>query len=146
MNEKYVLLVEDNEDDVALIQIAFRRSQVPNELVVATDGQEALDFLFGKGEYSSRDTSQIPAVVLLDLKLPCVSGQEVLRQIRMDTRLSQLSVVVLSSTTNMEEIRECEELGINSYYRKPGNFDEFARIIQEIRTSFLENKEGTAPK
>jgi two-component system, response regulator len=144
MNEKYVLLVEDNEDDVALTQIAFRRSQVPNELVVVTDGQEALDFLFGQGQYAGRDTSQTPAVVLLDLKLPCVSGQEVLRQIRMDEKISRLPVVVLSSTTNMEEIKECEQLGISRYYRKPGNFEEFAKIIQDIRISFMETMERPA--
>ena len=137
MNEKYVLLVEDNEDDVALTQIAFRRSQVPNKLMVVTDGHEALDFLFGKGDYAGRDTSQSPAVILLDLKLPCVSGQEVLRQIRMDEKISRLPVVVLSSTTNMEEIKDCEKLGINGYYRKPGDFEEFKKIIEDIRDSFL---------
>lgn len=137
MNEKYVLLVEDNEDDVALTQIAFRRSQVPNKLMVVTDGHEALDFLFGKGDYAGRDTSQSPAVILLDLKLPCVSGQEVLRQIRMDEKINRLPVVVLSSTTNMEEIKDCEKLGINGYYRKPGDFEEFKKIIEDIRDSFL---------
>jgi two-component system, response regulator len=75
MSEKYVLLVEDNEDDVALTQAAFRRGQVSNKLEIVTDGQEALDFLFSKGEYAGRDTSQTPAVVLLDLKMPYVSGK-----------------------------------------------------------------------
>ena len=141
MNEKFVLLVEDNEDDVFLTQRAFLKSQIPNKLVVVYDGQEALDFLFGQRKYAGRDTSQTPAVVLLDLKLPCVDGKEVLKQVRMDTRISRLPVVILSSTTDVREIEECEHLGINRYYRKPGNFGEFAKIIQAIQASFLETKE-----
>ncbi len=137
MNEKYILLVEDNEDDVMLTQIAFKKCQVSNNLVVVYDGREALDFLFGQGKYTGRDISQTPAVVLLDLKLPFVSGQEVLKQIRMDTRICRLPVVVLSSTTNMQEIKESELLGINRYYRKPGNFEQFAKIIEDVRDSYL---------
>jgi two-component system, response regulator len=137
MNNKYVLLVEDNEDDVALTKVAFKKCGVTNQLVVVWDGQEALDFLFGKGKYADRDISLVPAVVLLDLKLPYVSGQEILKQIRLNQKISRLPVVVLSSTTNMQEIAECERLGINRYYRKPGNFAEFSKIIQEMRHSWL---------
>jgi two-component system, response regulator len=138
MKDRYILLVEDNEDDVFLTQRAFQKCQIPNKILVVYDGQEALDFLFGEGKYSGRDITQTPAVVLLDLKLPYVSGQEVLRKIRMDSDICRLPVVVLSSTTNMQEIEECEQMGINRYCRKPGNFNEFKKIIEDIRDSFLE--------
>ena len=138
MIEKYVLLVEDNDDDVVLTQLAFEKCQVPNKMVVVYDGQEALDFLFGQGKYADRDISQTPAVVLLDLKLPYVSGLDVLKQIRMTTNISRLPVVVLSSTVNREEIDACEKVGINRYFRKPGNFEQFKLIVEEIRSSFLE--------
>jgi two-component system, response regulator len=137
LDEKYVLLVEDNEDDVALTNVAFRKCHIPNRIVVVNDGQEALDFLMGQGQYSVRDTSQVPAVVILDLKLPCISGLEVLKQIRLTHKISRLPVVVLSSSVNQQEIDECERLGINRYYRKPGNFGEFTKIIEEIRYSWL---------
>src|SRR5512137_2361699 len=110
MSEKFVLLVEDNEDDVHLTQIAFKKCGISNELKVVWDGQEALDFLFGRGEPVGRDIDRLPAVVLLDLKLPCVSGQDVLRQIRLDNQICRLPVVVLSSTVDVEEIEECERL------------------------------------
>ncbi len=138
-SDRYVLLVEDNEDDVELTQMAFKRRQISNKIVVVYDGQEALDFLFGEGKYSGRDITQTPAVILLDLKLPFVSGQEVLKQIRLSTKLCRLPVVVLSSTTNMKDIEECEQLGINRYYRKPGNFSEFKKIVEEIRSFWLDN-------
>jgi two-component system, response regulator len=138
MNNKYVLLIEDNPDDVALTKIAFKRCHVPNKLEVVKDGREALDFLFGQGDYSSRDTSQLPAAVLLDLNLPYVSGLEVLKQIRLNRETGRLPVVVLSSSVNQKEIDECELLGINRYYRKPGNFEQFTKIINEICYSWLD--------
>jgi CheY-like chemotaxis protein len=138
MSEKYVLLVEDNPDDVELTQIAFRRCKIPNKLVVVWDGREALDFLFGKGKYADRDKNQMPAVVLLDLKLPYVSGLEVLKGIRMNQNINRLPVVVLSSSVNQQEIDECERLGINRYYKKPGSFADFTKIIEDIRCSYLE--------
>jgi two-component system, response regulator len=137
-NDKFVLLVEDNEDDVVLAQMAFQKCQVPDKLEVVYDGQEALDFLFGQGKYVGRDVNQNPAVILLDLKLPYVSGLEVLKQVRLNRKTSRIPVVVLSSTTNMKEIEECEKLGINRYYRKPGDFEKYKRIIEDIRDSFLE--------
>jgi two-component system, response regulator len=139
MNDKFVLLVEDNQDDVDLTRIAFKKCQIPDELIVVEDGQEALDFLFGEGQYAGRDTSQLPAVVLLDLKLPYVSGVEVLRRVRMaDGKICRLPIVVLSSSVNQQEINECERMGINRYCRKPDNFAAFQRIIEDIRDSFLE--------
>ena len=138
-DEKYILLIEDNEDDVKLTQMAFERCHVSNKLVVAYNGQEALDFLFGEGQYEGRDISQKPAVILLDLKLPLISGQEVLKQIRLNHRIARLPVVVVSSTTNMQEIEECESLGMNRYFRKPMNFNQYKKIIDEIRRSWLGN-------
>jgi len=139
LSEKFVLLVEDNADDISLTQIAFQKCQIANELIVVEDGQEALDFLFGEGKYAGRDTSQLPAVMLLDLKLPFVSGVEVLRRIRMaDGAICRLPVVVLSSTSNLQEIQECEVLGINRYCKKPDNFTAFQKTIADIRDSFLE--------
>ncbi len=139
MNEKFVLLVEDNEDDIVLTRAAFQRCQVPNELIAVYDGREALDFIFGQGKYANRDTSQIPAIVILDLKLPYISGQEVLKQIRLNNneKIRRMPVAVLSSTTSLREITECEELGINRYYRKPGSFEQFKKIIDEIYDKWL---------
>jgi two-component system, response regulator len=138
MREKFVLLVEDNEDDVVLTQTAFKRCNIPNELIVVEDGQEALDFLFGEGKYAGRDTSQLPAVMILDLKLPYVSGVDVLKRIRMGGEgIYRLPVVVLSSSINQQELDECERMGINRYCRKPDSFAEFEKIIEGIRDSFL---------
>jgi two-component system, response regulator len=138
MIEKYVLLIEDNPDDVELTQIAFKKCRIPNELIVVEDGQEALNFIFERCQYVDRYPAELPAVILLDLKLPFISGQEILKQIRLNTRTCRIPVVVLSSTTNMQEIEECEQLGINRYYRKPDNFPAFKKIIEDIRDSFLE--------
>ncbi len=137
MNEKYVLLVEDNEADVALIRAAFQRSGIPNKLEVVYDGREALDFLFKEGKYASRNGTQLPSVMILDLKLPRVSGLEVLKQVRLNLNTSRLPVVVLSSSVNQKEIEECYNLGINRYFRKPGNFEQFKKIIEEINGSWL---------
>jgi two-component system, response regulator len=139
MNEKYVLLVEDNPDDVDLTRIAFKRCRIPNELIVVGDGQEALDFLYGKGKFSGRDTSKLPAVMILDLKLPCVGGVEVLKRVRLESNdLCHLQVVILSSSMDKQEVDTCERMGIFRFYRKPMNFLEFKRIIEEIQDSFLE--------
>jgi CheY-like chemotaxis protein len=138
MTEKYVLLIEDNPEDAALTQLAFRQSRIANPLIVVYDGQEALDFLFGNGRYAGRDISQLPAVILLDLKLAGISGLEVLKQVRLDLNTSRIPVVVLSSTVNQREIEDCYNLGINRYFRKPGNYEQFKKIIQEIRNSWLE--------
>lgn len=141
MNQKFVLLVEDNPDDVEITKIAFKRCQIPNKLIVVGDGQDALDFLFGEGKFAGRDTSELPAVLLLDLKLPFVSGVEVLKKIRMAEReICRLPVVVLSSTSNQQEIDDCERLGINRYCKKPDNFAAFQRIIEDIRDSYLERE------
>lgn len=137
MKEKFVLLVEDSIDDVALTKAAFKNCEVANNIVVVYNGQEALDYLCGEGKYAGRDITQTPAVVLLDLNLPLINGLEVLKQIRLNPDISRLPVVILSSSVSRQEIDQCERLGINRYYRKPGNFNEFKKIIQEIHFSWL---------
>jgi two-component system, response regulator len=138
LNEKFVLLVEDNEDDVVLTQSAFKKCGISHKLEVVNDGQDALDFLFGEGKYVGRDTSRLPAVMILDLKLPYVSGVEVLRRVRMEsTPLCRLNVVLLTSSLDQQEIDKCEKMGIFRYYRKPDNFPAFQKLIEEIRGAFL---------
>jgi two-component system, response regulator len=142
MSKMFVLLVEDNPDDVDLTRIAFKKCKIPNDLLVVGDGQEALDFLFGEGNFAGRDTSQIPAVMILDLKLPYVSGVEVLKRVRMEPGpICRLQMVVLSSSLDQQEIDKCERMGIFRFYRKPDSFAAFQRIIEEIKDSFLQDDE-----
>jgi len=137
VNTKYVLLVEDNPDDVALTRRAFKKSNIANEMVVATDGVEALDFLFGTGAHEGRDTSRMPEVVLLDLKLPKVDGLEVLRRLRGDERTSLLPVVILTSSKEKQDMLRGYALGANSYVRKPVDFIEFTEAVRELGLYWL---------
>ena len=137
MEEKVILLVEDSEDDVELTLRAFKKSHILNEVVVARDGSEALDYLFGTGSYSGRDTGILPAVVLLDLKLPKIDGFEVLRRIRADERTRLLPVVILTSSKEEQDRVTGYKSGANSYIRKPVDFDQFAEAIQHIGIYWL---------
>ncbi len=137
MEEKAVLLVEDNEDDVELTLRAFKKSRIVNEVVVARDGVEALDYLFGTGSYTGRDTNILPAVILLDLKLPKIDGFEVLRRIRADERTRFLPVVILTSSKEEQDRVSGYKDGANSYIRKPVDFDQFAKAIQHIGIYWL---------
>ena len=137
MNNKYVLLVEDNPDDVTLTEIAFRKGQVPNKLVVAVDGQEALDFLFCTGNHAGQATCENPALVLLDLKLPLVSGLDVLKAIRADSRTHQIPVVILTSSMEDNDKTESCNLGANDFIRKPTGFSNFVEIIQQVKAKWL---------
>jgi two-component system, response regulator len=137
MDEKFVLLVEDEEDDVNFTKIAFEKCQILQKLVVVWDGQEALDFLFGQGKYAGRNISQLPAAILLDLKLPNVSGIEVLKQVRLNQLTQWIPVIILTSSTNHQEEDECERSGANRYYRKPASFTEFKKIMEEIKRAWL---------
>jgi len=127
-----ILLVEDNQDDEVLTLRAFKKSNIGNEVVVARDGVEALDYLFGTGSYSGRDTSQMPQVVLLDLKLPKIDGLEVLQRIRADERTKFLPVVVLTSSKHQEDIINSYAMGANSYIRKPVDFEQFITAVQQL--------------
>lgn len=137
MDKTVILLVEDNPDDEALALRALRRNNILNEVVVARDGVEALDYLFGTGAYAGRDASVMPQVVLLDLKLPKIEGLEVLRRLRADTRTKLLPVVVLTSSKEERDLVESYELGANSYIRKPVDFNQFAEAIRQLKLYWL---------
>jgi two-component system response regulator len=137
MKTKPILLVEDNPDDEALTLRAFHRSNVANEVVVARDGVEALDYLFASGKYSGRDAGDNPAVVLLDLKLPKIDGIEVLRRLRADSRTRHTPVVVLTSSGEEQDLANAYELHTNSYIRKPVNFEHFAEAVKQIGLYWL---------
>jgi two-component system response regulator len=130
---KTILLVEDNADDEKLTLRAMRQSDTPNIVVVARDGAEALDYLFGNSSYPHR----LPALVLLDLKLPKVSGLEVLERLRSDTRTKTLPIVVLTSSDEERDILQSYSLGANSYIRKPVDFDEFIDSVKQLGQYWL---------
>ena len=137
MNEKPILLVEDNKDDELLTLRAFKKNNIMNEIVIARDGVEALDYLFGTGAHQGRDLSIMPQVVLLDLNLPRVSGLEVLRRVRQNERTKLLAVVVLTSSKEDEDILKSYSLGANSYVRKPVNFVEFTEAVKTLGLFWL---------
>ena len=130
--EKMVLLVEDNPDDEALTMRALKQSKLANEIVITRDGNEALEFMFGTGKYEGRDVSHTPAVVLLDLKLPKLSGLEVLERLRADPRTKLVPVVVLTSSSEDEDMLRSYQLGANSYVRKPVVFGKFADAVSQL--------------
>lgn len=136
-NERVVLLVEDNPDDEVLTLRAFRTNNIGNKVVVARDGVSALDYLFGTGAYSGRDVRDLPAVVLLDLKLPKVDGLEVLKRIRADERTKFLPVVILTSSKEEQDLINGYRFGCNSYVRKPVNFDEFLQAARQLGLFWL---------
>jgi CheY-like chemotaxis protein len=132
-----LLLVEDNPSDVALTERAFKKAHIANEMVVAQDGQEALDYLWGAGAHQGRDGADLPALVLLDLKLPKVSGLDVLRQIRADARTRRLPVVILTTSKEEQDVAAGYDLGANSYIRKPVDFHQFAAAIEQLGLYWL---------
>jgi two-component system response regulator len=137
LEEKIILLVEDNPDDVKLTERALNKAHVLNKLVVAKDGAEALDYLFGTGNWADRDLSTMPQVVLLDLKLPKIDGLEVLRRIRADRRTKLLPVVILTSSKEEKDIISGYAMGANSYIRKPVNFNQFADSVRQLGLYWL---------
>ena len=137
MSQKVILLVEDNQDDEELALLAFEKSNIANEVVVARDGEEALDYLFGTGNYAGRDVSVLPQVVLLDLKLPKVEGLEVLQRLRADPRTRRLPVVVLTSSREEQDLMESYDLGANSYVRKPVDFAQFVEAMRQLQMYWL---------
>jgi two-component system response regulator len=137
MSDGAILLVEDNPDDQALTLRAFKKHNITNEVVIARDGSEALDYLFGTGRHAGRDPRLAPQLVLLDLKLPKVDGLEVLRQLRADERTRLLPVVVLTSSTEERDVVESYRLGANSYVRKPVDFTEFIEAARQLGLYWL---------
>jgi two-component system response regulator len=132
MKEKAILLVEDNPDDIALTIRAFRKSNIMNDIVQAHDGSEALDYLFGTGQYAGRDLSMMPTLILLDLKMPKVDGLEVLRQLRANERTRLLPVVILTTSKEDQDIIDGYALGANSYVRKPVDFNQFVEAVRQL--------------
>ncbi|HBL17312.1 MAG: two-component system response regulator [Elusimicrobia bacterium GWA2_69_24] len=137
MGTKTILLVEDNADDEALTLRALKRRNLANDVAVVRDGAEALDRLFGGGPQSGKAPADLPAVVLLDLKLPKVDGLEVLRRIRADARTKTLPVVVLTSSREETDVVRSYDLGANSYVRKPVEFEKFFQAVEELGLYWL---------
>jgi CheY-like chemotaxis protein len=137
MEQKIILLVEDNPDDEALTLRALQKNNILNDVVIAHDGVEALDYLFGAGAYAGRDLSLLPQVILLDLKLPRVDGLEVLRRLRADERTRLLPVVILTSSNEEQDMINGYSLGANSYVRKPVDFTQFADAVRHLGLYWL---------
>lgn len=137
MKDKVILMVEDNPRDEALTVRALRKSNIVNEVVVARDGVEALDYLFGTGAYEGRDTSIVPQLILLDLKLPRMDGLQVLRSLRADDRTRRLPVVVFTSSSEEEDMIKSYDLGANSYVRKPVDFEQFSEATRQLGMYWL---------
>jgi two-component system, response regulator len=137
MASNSILLVEDNPDDEALTLRAFRKNNVTNEVVVARDGAEALDYLFATGTYANRDVTLLPQVVILDLKLPKIDGLEVLRRMRAAPQTKLLPVVILTSSNEERDLLEGYGLGANSYVRKPVDFAEFVDAVRQLGLYWL---------
>ena len=137
MADKVILLVEDNPDDEKLTVRALKKNNIVNDVVIARDGAEALEYLFGTGEHAERDASAQPALVLLDLKLPKVDGHEVLRQLRADARTKRLPVVVLTSSREEQDLITSYNFGANSYIRKPVDFTQFTEAVRQLGMYWL---------
>lgn len=137
LKDKMILLVEDNQDDELLTLRALKQGNLVNKIVVAHDGVEALDFLFGTGSHEGRDTLLMPQLVLLDLKLPKVDGLEVLKRMREDPRTKLLPVVILTSSKEEQDLIKSYSLGANSYIRKPVDFMQFAKAVQHLELYWL---------
>ena len=135
--DRVILLVEDNPDDEALTLRAFGKSNIPNRVVVARDGVEALDYLFATGSHAGREPSAMPQLVLLDLKLPRMDGLEVLRRIRSDDRTRLLPVVILTSSREQQDMLDGYGLGANSYVQKPVDFTQFLRAVEQLELYWL---------
>lgn len=132
MKSKTILLVEDNPSDIELTRRALARGRIANDLIVAEDGQEAIDYLFGMGVLAGRVCTQLPMLVLLDLKLPLMDGIEVLKRIRTTERTRRLPVVILTSSREEQDIAASYDSGANSYIRKPVDFSQFAGAIENL--------------
>jgi CheY-like chemotaxis protein len=146
MKPKIILLVEDNPSDVGLTQRALEKSHIVNELVVAEDGQGALDYLFSSDPLTGQKMNELPALILLDLKLPKLDGLQVLRQIRTDERTSRLPVVILTTSSEEDDIAQSYDLGANSYIRKPVDFKQFVEAVQHLGLYWLVINEPAPPK
>ncbi len=146
MTNGTILLVEDNPDDQALTLRALKKNNIANDVVIVEDGAQALDYLFGAGQFEGRDTSDRPSLVLLDLKLPKVDGLGVLARIRADERTRTMPVVVLTSSSEENDLLMSYELGVNSYIRKPVDFAEFVEATRQLGVYWLMLNEQPRPR
>lgn len=136
-DEVEILVVEDNPEDAELTIRALTKQRLANKIVHLMDGAEALDFIYGHGNYTGRDTNQVPKVILIDLKMPKVSGLEVLKQIKSDPRLKSIPVVILTSSAEDPDIKEAYSLGANSYIVKPVDFNVFFKTVADLGLYWL---------
>ncbi len=137
MDQTTILLIEDNPDDVELTLHAFQKNNMANEVVVAGDGAEGLDYLFGTGKYAGRDADMPPALILLDLQLPKIGGMEVLRKVREDERTKRIPVVIMTTSDEEEDIVNGYNGGANSYLRKPVDFAEFMNAVKQLEVYWM---------
>ena len=137
MDRTTILLIEDNPDDVELTLHAFQKNNMANDIVVAGDGAEGLDYLFGTGKYAGRDAEESPALILLDLQLPKIGGLEVLRRVREDERTKRIPVVIMTTSDEEEDIVNGYNGGANSYLRKPVDFTEFMNSVKQLEMYWL---------
>jgi two-component system, response regulator len=137
MTAHAILLVEDNADDEALTLRALKKNNINNQVVIARDGEEALDYLFGTGAYAGRDLTLMPQLILLDLKLPKIDGLQVLQRLRTDRRTRLLPVVILTSSKEQQDLMEGYSLGANSYVRKPVDFTQFVEAVKQLGLYWL---------
>lgn len=137
MRTRTILLIEDNPSDIELAKRAFQKANILNPVVVAEDGQEALDYLFATGAHKDRIKTELPSIVLLDLKLPIVDGLEVLKRIRANELTRRLLVVILTSSKEEQDVAKGYDLGVNSYIRKPVDFIQFAEAIKQLGIYWL---------
>jgi two-component system, response regulator len=137
MKERTILLVEDNPDDEELTLLALQQSKILNEIIVVRDGVEALDYLFTAGKYAGRDPARMPQLILLDLKLPKLGGLQVLERLRADPRTELIPIVILTSSSEEEDIVASYRLHANSYVRKPVEFHHFADAVQQLGLYWL---------
>ncbi len=144
---KSILLVEDNPDDVELTLRALNKHNITNGIVVVNDGAEALEYIFGTGEYAGRDISIMPVVIILDLKLPKVDGLEVLRRLRSDDRTKFVPVVILTTSNEEKDLAQSYTNGANSYIRKPVDFEQFSEAVRQLKMYWvLLNEPPRIPK
>ena len=137
LQKKTILLVEDNPDDVELTLLGLKNNNVANDVVVAQDGAEALDYMYCTGKYAERDASVMPVLILLDLKLPKIDGLEVLRRLRNDDRTKIIPVVALTTSDEENDMVQCYNNGVNSYIRKPVDFIRFTEAVQQLKMYWL---------